>query len=280
MLLDVDDFRASGVWVVDSPSPTPYQRRHCGAPPFLFLGPENSTDEGAIACPPNKGIVESPWRPFDKPDCVVQDNIQCPAAEGFGQASQEQDPRKPSEADGAMSRQLTSRDITRRKIPVRTSFTRIGLVLSLENGFLRGVLRGIKRFAASRPNWILIPTPCDPDRIAELRSLHVKGLIAAVSTEKIAHELEALGRPVVDVEAELPGLRFPQIDVDCEESGRLAARHFLERGLRHFAFFGVPGRNYSARREVGFREVIEASGHTLKSYHENVWTLCTPRGRL
>ena len=36
----------------------------------------------------------------------------------------------------------------------------------------------------------------------------------------------------------LPGLRFPRVGVDNVGVGKLAAEHFLERGLRHFAFVG------------------------------------------
>jgi LacI family transcriptional regulator len=44
---------------------------------------------------------------------------------------------------------------------------------------------------------------------------------------------------------------------DDVATGELAAKHFLERGFRHFGFFGVPWMRWSREREAGFRAEIE-----------------------
>ncbi len=44
---------------------------------------------------------------------------------------------------------------------------------------------------------------------------------------------------------------------DDVATGELAARHFLERGFRHFAYFGASWMLWSREREAGFRGEIE-----------------------
>ncbi len=159
------------------------------------------------------------------------------------------------------------------------TFTRIALVFTLENGYYRGVLRGIRQYGMTKPDWLFFPTPPESHCILGLRGLHVNGVIAGIDTEQLAEELKAFRRPLVEVSGGMSGLPFSSVTVDLEESGRLAAQHFLDCGLRHFGFFGIPHMHYSARREAGFREVVEAAGHAVVSHHDDTWTLCGSRER-
>ena len=54
---------------------------------------------------------------------------------------------------------------------------------------------------------------------------------------------------------------------DYLEAGRMAARYFMERGLRHFAYYGLNGVVWSDRRRDGFMEVAarDASAPLRKS---------------
>jgi LacI family transcriptional regulator len=53
---------------------------------------------------------------------------------------------------------------------------------------------------------------------------------------------------------------------DHEQVGRLAVEHFLDRGLRHFGFFGYTDHAFSKGREGGFRRVVERAGFAVSSY--------------
>jgi LacI family transcriptional regulator len=46
------------------------------------------------------------------------------------------------------------------------------------------------------------------------------------------------------------------VHVDNDAIGRLAAEHLLERGLKHFAFFGIRGENWSAERCASFASTV------------------------
>jgi DNA-binding LacI/PurR family transcriptional regulator len=62
--------------------------------------------------------------------------------------------------------------------------------------------------------------------------------------------------------------RNPQVGVDNQQVGWLAATYLLERGLRHFGFVGPPRYGFALQREARFRQVIEAAGHALRRFDE------------
>ena len=79
--------------------------------------------------------------------------------------------------------------------------------------------------------------------------------------------LEAWGGPVVNTTSTLEDLRFPLVEVDHEEIGRMAGHHFAERGYTSFAFFGNSQAGFSRQRENGYRSVVEELGQTVRICH-------------
>ncbi len=140
---------------------------------------------------------------------------------------------------------------------------RVGLVFGHGLAFYRGILRGIKSFAETRPDWVFAPIAPEADAVQELRPFALDGLIAHVFTARLGRALERLGKPVVNVSGVLPDLPFPRVVVDHVQVGRAAAEHLLDRGLRRFGFVGYADHDFSLGREAGFREVIERSGGQL-----------------
>ena len=69
--------------------------------------------------------------------------------------------------------------------------------------------------------------------------------------------------PVVNLSTEEPdrGPRFPRVTLDNERAGSLAAEHLESLGVRRFAFWHDPGRQYSHERLAGFRERLADAGH-------------------
>jgi LacI family transcriptional regulator len=115
---------------------------------------------------------------------------------------------------------------------------RIGLIFGYSLSYDRDIVRGIRAFAESRPRWSFTPIAPEPEAVESIRPLEHDGLIAHVFARDLAEALSWLGKPVVNVSGVLPDLAMPRVMVDHEQVGRLAAEHFLDRGLRHFGFFG------------------------------------------
>jgi LacI family transcriptional regulator len=91
-------------------------------------------------------------------------------------------------------------------------------------------------------------------------------LITHIFTQELAQAIPRLLKPVVKVSGLLPDLKIPRVIADHEQVGRLAAEHFLDRGLRYFGFFGYTDHAFSKEREGGFRRVMEQAGFAVSSY--------------
>ena len=157
---------------------------------------------------------------------------------------------------------------------------RVALLFDHHFGYARGVLRGIKEYAQSRPDWVLLPL--DSERVTRelLAAAHPKGLIASVLTEGLSKLLLAVRHPIVNVASVLPGLTFPRVGVDHRLVGQAAADHLRQCGLQHFAFVGNAHHLYSTERETGFRDALAAVGHAADHYHERHARSYRQRGRL
>ncbi len=156
---------------------------------------------------------------------------------------------------------------------------RIGLVFSYSLSYCRAILRGVKRYAQAKPNWIFAPIEPDAHGLRLLNSLQPAGIIAHLYTSRLAQTLGRLRAPLVNVCGVLPELRIPRVGLDDIAIGRTAAKHLLDRGLRHFAFVGHLNHGYSIRRQAGFEDGIRRAGFSFTSYHESSAKF-VPRGQL
>jgi LacI family transcriptional regulator len=157
---------------------------------------------------------------------------------------------------------------------------RIGLVFNPSLAYCRGILRGITRYAEARPDWLFLPIAPGPQAARRLRAACPSGVIAHIYSDDLADALPRLGLPVVNVCGVFDGLPVPRVGVEDDQCGRLAAEHFVDRGLRQFAFVGQRDHAYSVRREAGFRQALEGRGFRPVCYHERRPRPFDPMGRL
>lgn len=154
---------------------------------------------------------------------------------------------------------------------------RIALLLDPGLSCVRGILHGIRAYAANRPNWILRNCPPRTHLIAQVRDWQPHGMIAGLVLPKMARAVVRMGMPVVDIAYFLPGLKVPTADVDHTAVGRVAAEYLLQRKFVHFGFFGSESATYSKIQEASFRKRVAAAGFEVSScYGEFLADLTTP----
>ena len=163
---------------------------------------------------------------------------------------------------------------------VTAKLVRVGLVLTHGLAYCRGVLRGIKEFAETRPEWLLMPVPPESQEIRAVARMKLSGAIAHVYTDELHRAVRGLKKPWVNVAAVLKSPPGPRVGIDDGLVGKLAATHLLERGLSHFAFLGHGDHYYSVERERGFREALAGAGRSAFVYHEREGIRFDPVGRL
>jgi LacI family transcriptional regulator len=163
---------------------------------------------------------------------------------------------------------------------LKQTHIRIGLVFAQNLSYCRGVLRGIKEFAAPRSNWVLLPVAPEPRAVRALESLQPTGIIAHLYSQPLARSVFDLGKPVVNVSGAMRKPPTPRVGTDDWRCGQIAAEHLLDRGFRHFAFVGHWDHFYSVTREAAFRDRIGKAGFEVLSYHEARRQPFEPLGRL
>jgi len=163
------------------------------------------------------------------------------------------------------------------------------LLLDSSRSFNRGLLGGLSRYARLHGRWSLDMNFWNTYDIGlpHIASWQGEGIFAAgVYSSQTAKKILESGLPAITVEDELAdhlpahtenSNGIATIRTDSQAAGRIAAEYLLERGLRHFAFCGVPNKSWSQRRKEGFRRRIQQAKLKCHIYPEprlkkdNVW---------
>lgn len=121
----------------------------------------------------------------------------------------------------------------------------VAVLVDTSTGWGRRMIRGVTGYAQKHGPWHLWAE-------ARGRSEHLwlppdwagDGVIARISTQRMAYALKSLRVPVINVSAiPLNDCQFPTVTNDYPETGTLAAGHFTDRGFKHFAYVGGPLRH-------------------------------------
>ncbi len=119
---------------------------------------------------------------------------------------------------------------------------------SLDSG--RQIVNGIARYAHERHGWSIFyhTGPLGAMVPASLENWTGDGIIARIANPQIEEIVSRRNVPVVDVIGNLPNARHPIVKSDNDAISRLVGKHFLDRGYRHLAFFGLSREAWSAQR--------------------------------
>ena len=119
---------------------------------------------------------------------------------------------------------------------------------------MRGVFRGILRFARDARDWVLVAT--QPGLLDTLPP----GTAFDGAIVQGRDSLRRLGRV-------LRGRKAVELNLDAGSVARLAAAHFLERGFAHFAYVDHEGApRWSTDRREAFRRELAARGLACAVY--------------
>lgn len=134
------------------------------------------------------------------------------------------------------------------------------LLIETSRAYGRGVIEGISKYASEQENWSLY---------FEDRSLHDHlpywlknwrgdGIIARTATPAQRRSIMQLKIPYV----ELFGTHAPEVGCDDAMIARMAAEHFLIRGIRHYAFFAPEMQWWCRHRFEHFQRTLRCYGHS------------------
>lgn len=131
-----------------------------------------------------------------------------------------------------------------------------------------GVFHGIIDYARKHTKWKLlynVKTFSLVHRYTsydELGSLGAEGIIFSTRDPERLQAIRRTGLPAISI-TNLPGQGFPTVISDDVEVGRMAGRHFLERGFVNFAFVGSTVEKWEVQRRQGFEEAVAGRGQNV-----------------
>ncbi len=163
-----------------------------------------------------------------------------------------------------------------------SSTPRVAVLVDTATSWGRRLHKGIHNYDRKHGGWqLFVEARGMEERLRVPPGWKCDGVIARVGNAEMARELRALGIPVVNVSGiRLPGTDFPRVNTDLRASANLAARHFLERGFRHFAYFSLLGLGYVATHQQAFAEAITAGGGDFASFATKPVTGAEPDWKL
>lgn len=80
--------------------------------------------------------------------------------------------------------------------------------------------------------------------------------------------IDDLDMPKVDVTVQKMAAPTPRVTDDDDAIGKLAARHFLDRGFKHFAYYNWPAIQVNTLRKKAFFKALENAGALKENMHE------------
>ncbi len=157
------------------------------------------------------------------------------------------------------------------QIPKTIRPFRIAVLVDTSTSWGRNVCKGIQKYGNEHGRWHIF---LDPHGIEEEMRLPKgwkgEGVIARIRNEAMSRDLAAAKMPTVNICGfSLPGTTFPRVATDLTTSARLAARYFLDRGFRQFAYLGTPELDYFDAYQHAFIQELDDAGAKCKilPYH-------------
>ncbi len=145
---------------------------------------------------------------------------------------------------------------------------RIALLIEWSRTYGRGVLSGIARYVKAHHTWKVYQTErrlCDAAP-GWLKGWQGDGVIARIENDDLVRQLRRMNLPTIDLFEHRGNHGMPAVVTDNRAIAQLAAEHLLERGLRHFAYCGLPGVYSSDARCEHFVEYLGRAGYEVSVY--------------
>lgn len=136
------------------------------------------------------------------------------------------------------------------------------------------MLRGISRYSHVHGPWSIYRVPFStvtprPRRESELTLLRKWGADGIITRDrKNIAELEKVGIPLIAVDDGNIAAGVPNVISNSEAIGELAAKYYVNKGYKSFAFCGYSNMSWSNQRRDSFRRAVENSGYRVNVYQQ------------
>jgi LacI family transcriptional regulator len=141
------------------------------------------------------------------------------------------------------------------------------VLVQANTAYGRHVTRGIVRYAATQGGWDFLykGNAADPMvlfKAAAATEWWADGIIGHFIDRPFLEQIQKLVVPAVNVSSWFDDVSPVRVHTDEFAVGKIGAKHFIERGIRSFVYWGYTFGAYSQQRCEGFVRTVEAAGFT------------------
>jgi LacI family transcriptional regulator len=144
----------------------------------------------------------------------------------------------------------------------------VALLIETSNEYARGLLHGIHMYQCENRPWSIYLNEYSRYNtdLTWLRQWSGDGIIARIENEETARYILDTGLPTVDLSASriIPSLPF--VETNDQSIAYMAAEHFLERGFKHFGYYGDSRFRWSQLRNISFEKYLSQSGYECHTF--------------
>lgn len=153
----------------------------------------------------------------------------------------------------------------------------VALIYDATRAYDLKVMAGVAAYLRQGAPWsvYLEETALKDQRLPKLASWHGDGIIANFDDPRVVRAVLAASLPTVAFGSGYgwydPAFRIPYFFTNNRGIARLAADHLLDRGFRHFAFYGgirTRINGWSVEREHAFSKRVKEKGHRCQPYRD------------
>ncbi len=138
----------------------------------------------------------------------------------------------------------------------------IALAFPITVGVSQEIVAGILEYSREHGPWTFVyGSEALTLSVLSLKGWRGDGVIAGILDRRDANAAARLRLPVVDIWGALTRAELPRVTNDYRAIGRLAAEHFLQRGFRRFAYYGLKRFHFANERCEGFADRIDQDGY-------------------
>lgn len=157
---------------------------------------------------------------------------------------------------------------------------RVALLLESDMAFDRAIARGVGQYIHSHTGWIILMDPMTEASLEGLKHWAPDGIITSIRLPAIRDIATISDIPIVGFgsysDKQDGDLKFPIVSSNQTEIGRMAARYFINKGLRHFAFCGgAETAQWCHERKNGFTAELAQQGYGCDIYQPDADTVAS-----
>lgn len=131
----------------------------------------------------------------------------------------------------------------------------------------RDVCRGIYQYARLHaPHWELLHADPNVAALTDVKTWGLEGIIGILGRSDLSEAGKAAAPYCVNIHGGEVFSGLPQIGISNRAIGEVAADYFMTLGFTHFAYFGLPGQDYSDGRWDGYRTRLAEHDFTASQF--------------